>query len=220
MADIGFRDDDRLALGEERSLPWLASGLEDEEDDALDMRRVAFVAAIAFAILLLFAAAFWAVSAAGGDPAESARGEVIAAPEGPYKVRPENSGGRTFERTGDAAPGAAEGRTQQIQLKGSETVAEPEESASVPAPSPTATSPAKPGIGVQIGAYRSHGRAEQAWAELSARDVLSGRDYRIERARADIGTVYRLQALAPDLAAANALCGELKAVGMDCQVRR
>jgi len=36
---------------------------------------------------------------------------------------------------------------------------------------------------------------------------------------ADIGTVYRLQAVAPDAAAANALCATLKASGVACQVK-
>ena len=66
---------------------------------------------------------------------------------------------------------------------------------------------------------RSRNRAEQAWAELSASGPLQGRNYRIEEARADIGTVFRLQALAPNASQANALCGELRSVGIDCQVR-
>jgi len=37
---------------------------------------------------------------------------------------------------------------------------------------------------------------------------------------ADIGTVYRLQAVAGDAASANRLCSALKGDGVACQVKR
>jgi hypothetical protein len=37
--------------------------------------------------------------------------------------------------------------------------------------------------------------------------------------KADIGTVYRLQALAGDAAGATDLCARLKAAGVACQVK-
>jgi hypothetical protein len=43
--------------------------------------------------------------------------------------------------------------------------------------------------------------------------------HRVVQGSADIGTVYRLQAVAPDAAAANALCSQLKAAGIACQVK-
>lgn len=212
MSDAAYGNDDGLALEEERNLPWLESGLEEEDDDAFDTRRVVVISLIALASMLLIVAAIWYLTRGSGDPATTAGGEVIAAPEGPYKIRPDDRGGREFARTGDSAPTAAEGQTTQAQLAdgGSDVPA---------APSPAASASPKPGVGVQIGAYRSRSRAEQAWDELAARGPLEGRDYRIEEARADIGTVFRLQALARDGAGANALCGELRAAGIDCQVK-
>ncbi len=44
--------------------------------------------------------------------------------------------------------------------------------------------------------------------------------HRVVEGTADIGTVYRLQALAPNAEAANALCSTLKAAGVACQVKR
>jgi hypothetical protein len=37
--------------------------------------------------------------------------------------------------------------------------------------------------------------------------------------QADIGTVYRLQAITADAGAAHALCSQLKAAGLACQVK-
>jgi len=43
--------------------------------------------------------------------------------------------------------------------------------------------------------------------------------HRVIAGSADIGTVYRLQAVAPDAGAASALCGKLKAAGISCTVK-
>jgi hypothetical protein len=63
--------------------------------------------------------------------------------------------------------------------------------------------------------------AEAGWTKLTgqAGAVLSGVPHRVVEGAADNGTVYRLQAVAPDAAAANALCGKLKAAGIACQVK-
>lgn len=212
MSDAAYGNDDRLALDEERNLPWLESGLEEEDEDAFDTRRIVVVCLIALAAMIAIVGAIWYFTGGSSDPADTAGGEIIAAPDGPYKVPPEDRGGREFARTGDSAPTAAEGQTTRAQL------ADSGEDVPVAAPAAPAQA-AGPGVGVQIGAYRSRSRAEQAWSELAARGPLAGRDYRIEEARADIGTVFRLQALAPDAGQADALCGELRAAGIDCQVR-
>jgi hypothetical protein len=80
---------------------------------------------------------------------------------------------------------------------------------------------AQGGVGVQVGAFSSHAAAEAAWSKLSAQySALSGHGHRIIEGKADIGTVYRLQALvAGDAGAANALCGTLQGAGLHCQVK-
>ncbi|WP_295638529.1 SPOR domain-containing protein [Novosphingobium sp.] len=76
------------------------------------------------------------------------------------------------------------------------------------------------GVGVQVGAFSSHAAAETAWSKLSSQySALSGHGHRIVEGKADIGTVYRLQALASDAGAANALCGTLQGAGLHCQVK-
>ena len=44
--------------------------------------------------------------------------------------------------------------------------------------------------------------------------------HRAVEGKADIGTVYRLQAIAADLGAATALCNKLQGEGLKCQVKR
>ena len=58
------------------------------------------------------------------------------------------------------------------------------------------------------------------WSQLVGRySVLSGFKHRIVEGKADIGTVYRLQAVAGNTSAANELCSQLKRAGAACQVK-
>jgi hypothetical protein len=60
---------------------------------------------------------------------------------------------------------------------------------------------------VQVGApSRPAASAEAAWSKLvTAHDALSGLSHRVIEGKADMATVFRLQAVAGDFAAANAL---------------
>jgi hypothetical protein len=89
-----------------------------------------------------------------------------------------------------------------------------------PSASPSAAAANIPGVGVQLAAYGTRARAEQGWAEVTRRtDVLTGVKYRVVEGKVDIGTVYRLQAVAPSRAEAERLCAALKADGVDCQIK-
>jgi len=74
---------------------------------------------------------------------------------------------------------------------------------------------------VQVGAFSSRDAAEAGWTKLGSQagGALSGVSHRVIAGNADNGTIYRLQAVAPDAAAANALCGKLKSAGISCQVK-
>ena len=50
-------------------------------------------------------------------------------------------------------------------------------------------------------------------------EPLAELKHRVVQGEADIGTVYRLQAVTSDLAAAKKLCQDLKAAGLNCQVK-
>ena len=91
-----------LVEGDER-LPWLQSGEEDEPaNGGFDTGRLILLGLLALLALLAVLAAVWFVShKASGEP--EADGSVIAAPQGPYKVRPAEQGGKVFAGTGDTS---------------------------------------------------------------------------------------------------------------------
>jgi len=73
---------------------------------------------------------------------------------------------------------------------------------------------------VQVGAYSNRATAESGWSKLLTQfPALQGVKHRVVEGQADIGTVYRLQAVTGDLASANSLCSKLKATGGACQVK-
>ena len=63
--------------------------------------------------------------------------------------------------------------------------------------------------------------AEEGWRQINRQtDALSGVEYRIVRGEADIGTVYRLQALPGNMDAARRLADALEADGVASQIKR
>lgn len=208
---------EELALDEDERLPWLETADDDEADLRVDTARLLGFVLVGFLVLAALIGAIWWFGNRSTDRELLAEGSTIPAPEGPYKERPQDPGGKTFEGTGNVAPAVAEGKTREGRL------------ASAPAPKPTvdarrgSETPAKAsgGVGVQVGAYSTRAAAEAGWVKLrSQTEALNGFDRRIEQGEADIGTVYRLQAVASDAAAARQLCSALKADGVACQVKR
>lgn len=232
----------RLGLGDgEERLPWLESA-DDIDPEGFDSGRVIGFVLLGLVALGMIVAAVWIASHRGSTAAD---GSTIRAEAGPYKVAPENPGGKTFAGTGDTSYAVAQGETRSGTIAGEgETPtpgfgatsapaasASPKPSAGAsasPTPRPTASASANAapaasggGVGVQIGAYTSAADAEKGWSALAARhDALSGFKHRVVEGQAEFGRVFRLQAVAGDVAAANALCGKLKAVGQGCQVKK
>lgn len=207
---------DELDLSSDDSLPWLEADEEDEAAGGVDTSQVIGFALILITILVGVVGAVWYFGNRAGDADLVADGSLIEAPDGPVKVRPDDPGGKEFDGTGNVAPVVGEGGTR-------EGVLDTDEPKIVPAGEPEAAAEPAPdtsGVGVQIAAYRSRERAEQGWRDVSGRtSALSGVRYRIEEGTVDIGTVYRLKAVASDRAAADRLCAALKADGIDCQVK-
>jgi len=209
----------QLALDEDERLPWLESAYDDDDDTgAIDTGRILRVALFGLALLALIGGALWFVNHRGPSGPQVAEGGVIKAPAEPYKQVPANQGGKTYAGTGDSAFAVSEGKTTPARLGGGE--------APVPSPSvnlagtPGSAAPEPAGVGVQVGAYTSQAAAEAGWTRLSgSSEALKSVKHRVVQGTADIGTVYRLQAVAPDAAAANALCSTLKAAGIACQVK-
>lgn len=212
-------DAGRLDLKDtDERLPWLES--EDDADEGQDSGagRAAGIVLGAIAGLVLLVGLIWWVSHRATGPEQVAEGGVIEAPEQAYKEAPKDPGGKTFEGTGDTSFAVSEGQTRPARLGQATPAAKPADAA----PKPAAGAPAAPvsGVGVQIAAYSNEAQAKAGWDRLSGQyEALKGVSHRIQEGKADIGTVYRLQAVAPDAGAAQALCGKLKSAGLACQVK-
>ncbi len=221
------RNGDELDLGADDSLPWLEAEEEDDNAGAIAPGQVMGFAAILLLLLFGIVGSIWYFGGGAGDPEQVADGSVIEAPDTPYRERPEDPGGKEFDGTGNVAPVVGEGGSPEGVMAtedpgedagqgGDDNPSENGSEDSDPAPAPSSNG----GVAVQLAAYTSRSRAEQGWNEISRRtDALSGMRYRIEQGVVDIGTVYRLQAVAGDRASADRLCSALKADGIDCQVK-
>lgn len=214
---------EQLTLADEdERLPWLESGDDEEDEGGVDTGRIVGFALFALLALAALIGGIWWFGNRGPDPDLVADGSTIEAPPGPYKERPADPGGKEFAGTGNLAPAVGEGEEREAVLADSS----PQPSIDAPTTSeiPTASSseaPVASGVPVQVGAYGSKATAEAGWQRLlSQTDRLAGVSHRVVQGQADIGTVYRLQAMAGNVASANELCAALKADGIACQVKR
>ncbi|MBB4615295.1 SPOR domain-containing protein [Novosphingobium taihuense] len=220
---------ERLALGDEERLPWLESAddIDGEEEDSGNGRLIGF-AVMGLIVLAALVGGIWYASNRTSGPA-NADGSLIEASKEPYKVTPKDPGGKTFAGTGDSSFKVSDGEKPMANLADSASptpavaaspAAKPSASASAAAAAPK-PAPAAGGVGVQVGAFSSNAAAEAGWQKLVGNhDALKGLSHRVVEGKADIGTVYRLQAVAGDLASASALCQKLQAGGLKCQVKR
>lgn len=220
-SDEDWDGEDQLDLADDESLPWLEAGEDEEEAAGFDTSRLVMLAVLSVALLGAVIGIIWFVSNQASDE-PPADGSVIAAPEEPYKTRPDDPGGKTFAGTGDTSFAVGEGQTREGRL------ADPEPSEAPAAAGPSIASTvdegprtaAPPGTLVQVGAYPRRADAEAAWSNLMRQtEALNGVKHRVVEAQVDIGKVYRLQAVAGDRAGANRLCAALKTDGLACFVK-
>ncbi len=217
-----YAQTDRLALGDEERLPWLESADDvDMDEPASDSGRMLGFAIFAFLLLAALVGGIYWATHRNSAPA-AADGSVIPASTEPYKIAPKDPGGKTFEGTGDASFKVSEGEKPAANLAGS--AAAPAAKPAAPAPAagaaPAPAAPATGGVGVQIGAFSTNAAAEAAWGKLAAAHApLTGLSHRVIEGKADMATVFRLQAVEADVSAANALCAKLQAGGLKCQVK-
>ena len=212
---------EQLALADEdERLPWLESS-DDEADKDYEgselgsTMRLALMALIALGVIV--GGIYW-VTHRNPDPTLVADGSVVPADSRPYKEAPKDPGGKTFDGTGDTSFAVSEGKNKPAQMAAPSDAPKP----APPAPGASAApAPASGGVGVQVGAFSSKEAAETGWTKLTgqANGALTGVSHRVIAGKADNGTIYRLQAVAPDAGAAGALCGKLKGAGISCQVK-
>ncbi|WP_010411724.1 SPOR domain-containing protein [Citromicrobium sp. JLT1363] len=219
--DLGLVSDDD-------ALPWLESS-DYDDIESVDAWRVTGFVVLGLLVLALLVGGIWYFTNRDGSGAPEADGSTIEAPDTPYKERPDDPGGKTFEGTGDMAPAVGEGESREGRLAEGSATPEPiasepakQEEAAAPTQDTQSTPPAKDNrIAVQVGAYFDKAAAEEGWRQIRSRtDALSGVEYRIVQGQADIGTVYRLQALPGDMAAARRLADALEADGIAAQIKR
>ena len=234
-------DEAAIDGGVEERLPWLEAVDEDEDDGVGIGKLVAGILVALLAIALVIAGIFWL----RGGAEESATGELIAAPEESYRVRPEEAGGMEVEGEGDAAFAASEGDSPEGRIDPGAVPEEPVSarpaarreapartgsSARIPqsggrlaesAPRRAAPAQAAAGNGrlVQLGAFSSEAAANRAWSTLSGRyDYLSSLDRSVTPVQSGGRTLYRLRADAGSADAARSICGRLRVASEACSV--
>lgn len=226
------RADDPALNDEEDRLPWLEAVEEDDEKSAPGAAKLIMSVLIGLvAIGLIVGGLFWLGDrqqdgAGGGEP------EMIAAPDGDYKVKPSDPGGMQVEGEGETAFAASEGADTKGELDMSAVPEAPvapapkqpaapaaapsaaPKAAPSPAPEPKAAAPAAPGGTVQLGAFSSQSAATNAWKALSGRfKYLQPLSYNVIPTQSGGRTLYRLRASGPD---AKTLCGRLRVAGETC----
>jgi hypothetical protein len=225
---------DGLNLDDPDRLPWLETADGYEYDEGASPLKVAglVLGGLALLGLILFGIYYMQRNQTGG--ADGGNGELIAAAEGDYKIRPNEAGGKTFEGEGDAAFAASEGKKTASTVgngaaAGNAAAAKPGSvsgAATAPAGASVNATAAKAGAipagatFVQMGAFSDTASADKAWGSLTKRfGFLSGVNKRIAEGAGEGGRkVFRLQAVANDAAAAQQLCAKLKAAGEGCLI--
>ncbi len=229
-------DDDRL--------PWLEAVDEEEASDGPSpVKLIAAVVIGLVAIGLVVAGLFWL---GNRDGADSPDGELIRAPEGPYKVQPDQPGGMQVEGQGGTAHAASEGEqphgnlsmnvpeapvtanrgqpAQQAQSQQPQSAQPARPQAQAPAQQPAqpqrpqAQAPAGPSATIQLGAFSSSAAATNAWRALSGRfRYLSPLSHSVLPVQSGGRTLYRLRASGPNAAD---ICRRLEIAGESCTTVR
>lgn len=206
----------REALRDEDRLPWLETVDEDYEDRPSTM-RVAIFALLGLALLAALVFGAYALRQRATAPSQG-NGELIAAPPGDYKVKPEQEGGMKVEGEGDLAFAASEGkRPDKARI-------DPKQLPEAPVVMPgKGAMPRDIGGGavIQIGSFPDKAGADAAWARQAKRFAfLSGLGHAVEKAEVAGRVFYRLRVNAGSANAASELCNKLRVAGEPCFIVR
>jgi len=212
---------------DEDRLPWLEA--VEEEDDREGPSALKLIAAVVIglvAIAVIVGGLFW-LGNRGGQA--DGNGELIAAPDGDYKVRPQDPGGMNVQGEGDTVYAASAGQQPEAQLNAGAVPEAPVNRAApdaaapgpaqrpaAPAPAPAAPPPAAAAGGgtIQLGAFSSQASANRAWSALSGRfSYLAPLSHSVVPVESNGRTLYRLRASGPG---AVDVCRRLRIAGEDC----
>ncbi len=214
-----------LNLDDPNRLPWLETADGYEYDDRASPLRIAVMLLAGLVLIAaIIGAIYWLQRNQTGGA--NGNGQLIAAPAGAYKVKPQNAGGKRFEGEGDSAFAASEGtKTGAILVPVAKTaaIAPPAAMASAPVapPAPSAAAPTST-VMVQLGAFGDSAKADAAWAALTKRfGFLAGMNRKIAETNVEGGRkVFRLQAVTANSSEAQQLCAKLKVAGENCLIVR
>lgn len=228
-----FRDEDRL--------PWLETVEEDYDDGPSVWRIILYILLGLVALSGIIYGWFWYQNRTGGD----GNGQLIAAPAGDYKVKPDDPGGMNIEGDGDTVYSTSQGgisngsvdlsavpeapvRGQPAPVPsgkpgpGAATVVADVPSGSVPidgaakAP-PPAAAPGAGGAVVQLGSFPSAAEADAAWSALTKRfGYLAPLGKSVQQATVGGKVKYRLRVNAGSATQAKELCAKLTLAGEGC----
>jgi hypothetical protein len=235
MSDDATSDEpEELEVGDEDRLPWLEAVEEEDGGDGPSVAKL--IAAIVIglvAIGVIVGGLFWLGNRGQG----AADNELIAAPEGDYKTRPENPGGMNVSGEGDVSAAASTGaqpqgnlnvdavpeapvaRTPRPAAPAAQAAAPaPQRPAPTPAPARPAPAPAAAvaGATIQLGAFSSQAGAAHAWSALAGRfRYLAPLSHSVVSVQVGGRTLYRLRASGAD---AVSVCRRLQVAGEACSV--
>jgi hypothetical protein len=223
-------------LAEEDRLPWLEAVEEDDDRNGPSIAKLigAIIIGLA-AIAVIVGGLFWL----GNRNRSDGNNEIIAAPEGDYKVRPDQPGGMNATGDGETAAAASAGAEPKGRINTNAVaeapVARPPQAAPQtptarpqapaarpqapparpPAP-PVRPAPAAGGVTIQLGAFSTQAGATSAWRALSGRfRYLAPLGHSVVPVQSGGRTLYRLRANGPDAAG---ICRRLQVAGEDCAV--
>jgi len=224
-------DAEAMELADEDRLPWLEAVEEEDEESGPSLAKLVAAIVIGLAAIgLIVGGVFWLGNRggpAGGD------GELIAAPEGEYKIKPSDPGGMNVAGAGDTAFAASQGAQPKGRVNADgvpEAPVTPQRPAAAtpqgqaqprapaqPAPRPAPAAPqAGGGATIQLGAFSSQAAATRAWTGLAARfRYLAPLAHNVVPATVGGRTVYRLRASG---AGSADVCRRLRVAGEDCSV--
>ncbi|MGB3471537.1 MAG: SPOR domain-containing protein [Erythrobacter sp.] len=189
--EIGTEEGE-LSLTQEDSLPWLEADEDDDRAAGIDTAQMVGFIALLAAVGLVVVGLVWFVSNRDSGGGVVADGSTIEAPDGPYKVRPDEAGGKEFPGTGDVAPGVGEGQAPEARMANSTGAGAGDQDLNIPMP-PIGDSTPSVGGGSDSGSAAAKGTGPNT--KLTAGSSSSG------SAKAGAGTASATGGVGVQLAA-------------------
>jgi SPOR domain len=217
---------------DDQGLPWLEAVDDEDGPRGVSARKMLVALLMVLLAAAIIAATFFWLGRrdlpAGGTP------ELIKAPPGPYKVKPDDPGGLDVAGESGTAFSTSAGEDPDSALDmnnlphGVEApppapvpgapVKEPAKPAPEPVKPPAADPAAGPSPTIQLGAYASTIKADTAWGMLSTRfPAVASLGKAVIGASVGGRTIYRLRATGSS-EQTRAACAALKAAGESCLV--